>query len=107
MTATYRPAQSRLNRTVIADEAARRWDRLHGLESAIDDACELAVRQSWRRDDPHAHPDDQLDDRTRWDRHAWSIYVREALTQAYRHGSELASLRRDAERLNHLVECLS
>lgn len=103
MSATHRPARSRLDRAAIAEGAAARWDRLHALEDAIDSACELAVQRGWKPDNTGDH----TADRARWDRQAWSIYIREALAQAHRHGPDLASLRHDAERLDHLVACLS
>ena len=90
---------STLDRTALAAGAAARRARLQEIEASMDQACEAAVRRSLSRQ--------QTGDRSTWDRLAWNRYVDEAARQARLHASEMTALRRDAQRLDHIRECVA
>lgn len=90
---------SRLNRAALASGIADRRVRLQEIETAMDQACEAAVRR--------ISPNDRTGTRLGWSRHAWAIYTAEAVTQARYHGTALARLRREVEHLQHIDRCVS
>jgi len=88
-----------IDRNALAAAAADRRAKLDEIGAAMEAACETAVRRAFSclRDS----------DRENWNRRAWALYVDEAMHQARLHAQEISALRRDAERLDHLVACLS
>lgn len=85
-----------LDHAALATGAERRRSRIRRIEDAIDQACETAVLL-------HA-PRSLTRDRRTWDRRAWDRYMAEAVSQARRHGTEIARLRREAAQLDRLAE---
>ena len=90
---------STLDRNALATGAAARRTRLQEIEAKMDQACEAAVRRIL--------PQRQADDRRSWGRLAWNVYVDEATRQARLHASDMAALKRDAQRLERLLECVA
>jgi len=88
-----------LNRAALASGIADRRVRLQEIETAMDQACEAAVRR--------ISPRSRTDTRLGWSRHAWAIYTAEAVTQGRRHATALARLRREIEHLQHIDRCVS
>lgn len=84
-----------LDRAALAAGADQRRARLRCIEDAIDRACETAALD-------HA-PRGVTRDRSTWNRRAWGRYLTEAVSQASRHGAEIARLRREAARLDRLA----
>ena len=84
-----------LDHAALATSAERRRGHIQRIEDAIDQACEAAAL---------AHAPRRLTrDRGTWDRRTWGRYMAEAVTQASRHGAEIARLRREAAQLDHLA----
>ena len=90
---------SRLNRAALASGMADRRVQLQEIETAMNQACEAAVRR--------ISPRSRTDARLGWSRHAWAIYIAQAVTQGRRHATELARLRREIEHLQHIDRCVS
>ena len=88
-----------IDRAALAAAAANRRAKLDEIGAAMEAACETAVRRAF----PHFRDSD----RGNWNRRAWALYVDEAIHQARLHAHEISALRREAERLDHLVACLS
>jgi hypothetical protein len=91
---------ARIDIGALAAAAADRRTRLRNIEAMIETACEAAVRRQ-------RSPGRRADNRASWDRHAWSVYVQEALHQNRLYARSVAILRGEAEQLEHLVECFS
>ncbi len=90
---------STLDRNALPTGAAARRTRLQEIEAKMDQACEAAVRRIL--------PQRQADDRRSWGRLAWNVYVDEATRQARLHASDMTALKRDAQRLERLLECVA
>ena len=88
-----------IDRAALTAAAADRRAKLDAIGAAIEAACETAVRR--------AFPYLRDGARENWNRRAWARYVDEAIHQARLHAHEISAQRRDAERLDHLVACLS
>ena len=88
-----------IDRAALTAAAVDRRAKLDAIGAAIEAACETAVRR--------AFPYLRDGARENWNRRAWARYVDEAIHQARLHAREISALRRDAERLDHLVACLS
>jgi hypothetical protein len=88
-----------IDRAALAAAAADRRAKLDEISAAMEAACETAVRR--------ACPYVRDSGRENWNRRAWARYVDEAIHQARLHADEISALRRDAERLDHLVACFS
>lgn len=85
-----------LDHAALATGAERRRIRIRRIEDAINQACEAAALAR--------APRGLTRDRGTWDRRAWSRYMAEAVSEASRHGAEIARLRREAAQLNRLAE---
>jgi len=88
-----------IDRAALTAAAADRRAKLDEIGAAMEAACETAVRR--------AFPYFRDSNRENWNRCARARYVDEAIHQARLHAREISALRRDAERLDHLVACLS
>jgi hypothetical protein len=88
-----------IDRAALTAAAADRRAKLDEIDAAMEAACDTAVRR--------AFPYLRDGARENWNRRAWARYVDEAIHQARLHAREISELRRDAERLDHLVACLS
>ena len=88
-----------IDRAALAAAAADRRARLDAIGAVMEAACETAVTRAF----PYFRDSNRED----WNRRAWARYVDEAIHQARLHAQEISALRRDAERLDHLVACLS
>ncbi len=87
---------SGLDHAALGAGAERRRDLLRRIEDAIDQACEAAALAR--------APRSLTRDRATWDRRAWGRYMAEAVSQASRHGAEIARLRREAAQLDRLAQ---
>ena len=83
-----------IDRAALTAAAADRRAKLDEIGAAMEAACEAAVTRAF----PYFRDSN---------RRAWALYVDEAIYQARLHEQEISALRRDAERLDHLVACLS
>jgi hypothetical protein len=92
-------ATTRIDRVALAAAAASRRAQLRAIEASIEVACEVAVRRG--------RPARHVADRQSWDRRAWNDYTAEAVKQVRLQGHRISALRADAERLEHLVDCLT
>ena len=88
-----------IDRAALTAAAVDRRARLDAIGAVMEAACETAVTRTF----PYLRDSN----REEWNRRAWARYVDEAIHQARLHAQEISALRRDAERLDHLVACLS
>ena len=85
-----------LDHAALATGDERRRGHIRRIEDAIDQACEAAALG-------HA-PRGLTRDRSTWDRRAWTRYMAEAVSQAGRHGTRIAQLRREAAQVDRLAK---